>query len=75
MVYWLPGRHVCKINYLITGIFLPFRTWGLGPLTMGKNSAQISISNWENLIESLKQFEIFLPSSYLLNNLFLHFLL
>ena len=23
------------------GIFLPFRTWGQGPLPLGKNSAQI----------------------------------
>ena len=27
--------------YINPGIFLPFRTWGRGPLILGKNSARI----------------------------------
>ena len=41
--YW----HVPKTH---SGIFLPFRTWGGGPLTLGKNCVKIY------QIESLKQY-------------------
>ena len=47
-------RHFPTLLFEMAGIFLPFKTWGRGPLTLGKKSA--NLSNWENLIESSKQY-------------------
>ena len=43
----------------LPGSFLPFRTWGQGPLSLGKKK-RANLSNWENLTESLKQYVNFL---------------
>ena len=64
-----------KINSIIpyetAGIFLPFRTWGRGPLTLGKNSAQIyhigSLKKYVNILVFLLPVQQLISSFFVVN--------